>query len=453
MKALHMLQDALSVIVDPKWVSKQGSYLTIRPGTSDEISEILKVANKKRTPVTPRGGGTGWWSNTRPRAGGILIDMTRMNEVLVIDEDVLTVTVETGIIFTKLESKIREKGYRIMIFPESGRVATVGGHIETWGTSPFTSSVFEDQATQIVALKVVLPTGEIVQTGSGAVTTAAGNFARRFFPSDLTGLFIGAEGAFGIITEATLKMYKWPEAIMTRMVGFKDLSSATTTLRKLQEAQRKRELSTIVEQRLMAKEALISTIPRLKGCLTEVSEVFLAIRGDGEAVEVKNHMAKACEISLGEGGIVVDDDVPEWWEGRFGLFAAAILGKEPRIMLVAMVPFGRFLEASDLTEKFGRERGMKITMVGYPFASPVMLSHAIIHCEASTSKAREKALSLGRELMEALMSIGCVPHRVGTDFLPTVAAKLDPSYYELVKRIKQVLDPNRIMNPGLVLPE
>ena len=197
--------------------------MILQPRTAEEIAAILRVANREGTPVRPRGGGTGWWSSTLPPEDGILLRMTRMNEVLAIDEDVMTVRVEAGVTFAGLEEALAAKGYRIMIFPESGRTATVGGHIQTWGTSPHTSSVFEDQATQIVGLKVVLPTGEIVPTGTGAVTTAAGDFNRRFFPADLTGLFLGSEGAFGVVAEATLKIHRQPEALLTRVAGFPDL--------------------------------------------------------------------------------------------------------------------------------------------------------------------------------------------------------------------------------------
>lgn len=410
---------------------------------------MLKLANQMKIPVIPRGGGTGWWSNTRPADGGILIDMGRMNGVLMIDEDAMTVRTEAGITFSQLESALSPKGYRIVIFPESGKRATVGGHIQTWGTSPYSSSVFDDQATQIVGLKMVLPTGEIVPTGAGAVTTATGGFGRRFFPSDLTGLFIGAEGALGIITEAVLKIYRLPEIILTRMIGFCDLKSAIAVLRNIQDTQRGGGLSTIAEQRFMPKESLIASIPRLKERLPKSATFFLAIRADGDASDVRRHMALACEIGVKRGGIVVDDEVPEWWEGHLGLFETAVIGRQPRVMLVTMVPFGILLKAAEWTEKFGRDLGAKFVTLGYPFEG-IVLFHVVIPCKASTPEAREEALASARKLMEALMDMGCVPHRIGTDFLPVLLPKLNPAYFDFVKRMKDVLDPNRIMHPGVI---
>ena len=288
-------------------------------------------------------------------------------------------------------------------------------------------------------------------TGSNAVRGAAGNFARRFFPSDLTGLFIGAEGAFGIITEATLKMHIWPEAIITRMMGFPALSAAVNVLREIQESQRKGALLTILEQRLMQREMLVAVIPRIRERIGEDLKTVLTIRGDGDAVDVNHHLSQACAIAAKQGGVVVEDEFPEWWEGRYKLISAAIQG--PRIMLVAMVPMGKFLEASELTQKIGQEHGIRIPMLGYPISGPIMLAHAIIPVGGPDASERKKALALARKLMEALMNIGAVPHRVGTDFLPVITKRLDPAYYDLIKKIKKVLDPRGIMNPELVMPE
>jgi glycolate oxidase len=162
-------------------------------------------------------------------------------------------------------------------------------------------------------------------------------------------------------------------------------------------------------------------------------------------------MARACKIGTTEGGRVLDDDVPEWWEGRYGLFPEFVLSKGPRIMLVAITPMRKYEKACDLAEKFGKENKMNITLMGYPLGGPIMLTHVIIRVEGKTARAREQTLTLARNLMEALMGMGCVPHRVGTDFLPVLVEKLDPAYYGLVKKIKKLLDPNGIMKPGVVV--
>lgn len=448
---IDRLWEEFSGRIGPQWVTRKDTSLILKPRTAEEVAAILQAANRVETPVRPRGGGTGWWSSTLPPANGILLKLTRMNEVLAIDEDVMTVRVEAGITFGKLEEVLGRRGYRIMIFPESGRTATMGGHIQTWGTSPHTSSVFEDQATQIVGLKVVLPTGEIIPTGTGAVTTAAGDFSRRFFPADLTGLFLGSEGAFGVITEATLKIYRQPEASLTRVAGFPNLQAAIDALRKFQEAQRGGGISTLVEQRLVPKEMLLATIPRLKESFPEAIKFLLVLRAEGDLADVQRHMAKACALSRDQGGKVVEDDLPEWWAGRFGSFPAAGLGKGPRILIVALVPFGRMMEAASIVEAFGEKHGLSLKLRGYPFGGPVLLAHASISWEAARPESRDEALTRARELMDALIGIGAVPHRVGTDFLPVLVEKLDPAYYGFVKRIKKMLDPNGIMNPGVIV--
>ncbi|MHB8770042.1 MAG: FAD-binding oxidoreductase [Syntrophales bacterium] len=448
---IDRLHGELSELIGPEWVTRIGTSLIVKPRAAEEIAAILRVANREETPVRPRGGGTGWWSSTLPPTGGILLRMTRMNEVLAVDEDVMTVRVEAGVTFARLEEALAAKGYRVMIFPESGRTATMGGHIQTWGTSPHTSSVFEDQATQIVGLKVVLPTGEIVPTGTGAVTTAAGDFSRRFFPADLTGLFLGSEGAFGVIVEATLKIYRQPEALLTRVAGFPDLPTAIDALRAFQAAQRGGGISTLVEQRLVPREMLLATIPRLAESFPAAIRFMLVLRTEGDLADVERHMAEACALSREQGGKVVEDDLPEWWAGRFGSFPAAGLGKGPRIMIVAMVPFGRMAEAHSIVEAYGERYGLSLKLRGYPFGGPVFLAHASISWEAGRPESRAEALAQARELMTALIGIGAVPHRVGSDFLPVLIERLDPAYYALVKRIKATLDPKGIMNPGVIV--
>lgn len=447
---IKKLQEELSEVVGGGWVSRNGLSLTVQPGTAEEVSAILRKANQTGTPVRPKGGGTGWWSSTQPPEGGVLLRMTRMDKVLSVNEDVMAVTVEAGITFDKLDEALSAKGYRIVLFPESGKVATMGGHIQTWGTAPHSSSVYEDQATQILGLKVVLPTGEIVPTGTGAVTAAGGHFARRFFPADLTGLFLGSEGALGVIVHAALKIHRQPEALLIRVVGFRETLPFICLLRRLQEGQRGGGLATLVEQRVAPREMMLAAIPRLQTAIPEEVRYVLVLRAEGDRDDAERHMAGALALAVEEGGEIAKDEIPEWWSGRFSVQAAS-LGPGRKVMIVAFTPFGRLQEAFALTDEFGKKHDLKLGLIGYPFGGPVLLAHALIPWDGSKPETREKALAQARELMEALVRIGCVPHRVGTDFLPVMVRSLNPEYYDFVKRIKRMLDPNGIMNPGVIV--
>ena len=448
---INQLKEELVGVLGAEWVSRKDNSLVVRPRTVEEVAAILRKANQEGVPVRPKGGGTGWWSSTAPPEGGVLLHLTRMNEVIAVDEDAMAVTAEAGITFEKLEEALGSRGYRIVLFPESGKIATLGGHIQTWGTAPHSSSIFEDQATQVLGLKVVLPTGEVLPTGTGAVPAAGGHFARRFFPADLTGLFLGSEGAFGVIVQAALKMHRRPEAILMRIVAFRQAPPLIHLLRRLQEAQRGGGLATLVEQRIAPKEMMVTAIPRLQAALSQGSRHLLVLRAEGDRADAERHMAKACTFAVEVGGEVVEDHIPEWWSGRF-VVQAASLGKGQKIMIVAFAPFGRLQEALTLAEEFGKKHDLKLGLFGYPFGGSVLLAHWTIPWDASEPQTRERALARGREFMGALIRIGCVPHRVGTDFLPVLVGNLDPGYYDFVKKIKKMLDPKGIMNPGVLIP-
>jgi glycolate oxidase len=447
---IQKLQEALSGVVGGEWVSRKGPSLIVQPGTAEEVGAILRMANQTGTPVRPKGGGTGWWSSTQPPEGGILLLMTRMNKVISIDEDVMAVTVEAGITFDKLDEALSARGYRIVLFPESGKIATMGGHIQTWGTAPHSSSIYEDQATQLLGLKVVLPTGEVVSTGTGAVAAAGGHFARRFFPADLTGLFLGSEGALGVIVQAALKIHRQPEALLIRVAGFLEPLPIIRLLRRIQEGQRGGGLATLVEQRVAPREIMVTAIPRLKTAIPQELRYVLVLRTEGDRDDAERHMARVLAFAVEEGGEISKDEIPEWWSARFRVQAAG-LGAGRKVMIVAFTPFGRLQEAFALADEFGKKHGLELGLIGYPFGGPVFLAHALIPWDGSKPETREKALAQAREFMEALVRIGCVPHRVGTDFLPVMLKSLNPEYYDFVKRIKRMLDPNGIMNPGVIV--
>ena len=207
----------------------------------------------------------------------------------------------------------------------------------------------------------------------------------------------------------------------------------------------------MTEQRFILTEMMLATIPRLQGSIPEELKHLLVLGAGGDKTDASNHVAKVCDISRSNGGRIIEDDVPEWWAGRYGALPNAGLGKGHRVMIAAMVPFRLMPEAFSIAENFKAKYGLDLKLRGYPYGGPLMLAHAHVTWKASGPESHERALSRAREFMEELIKIGAIPHRVGTDHLALLTGKLDPAYYEFVKRTKKWLDPNGIMNPGVVV--
>jgi alkyldihydroxyacetonephosphate synthase len=165
----------------------------VHPVSAEEISEILEIANKYRIPVVPWGGGSGTQGGALPIFGGILIDTKRMDKIIAIDEKSLTVTAQAGINIAQLEWALNEKGLMLPHYAASSNCATLGGALAPRGTGTL-STKYGKAEDMVLSMQIVLPTGEIIRTPPVPKHAAGPDWFR---------LFLGAEGNFGIITEAT----------------------------------------------------------------------------------------------------------------------------------------------------------------------------------------------------------------------------------------------------------
>ncbi|MEM2455189.1 MAG: FAD-binding oxidoreductase, partial [Candidatus Bathyarchaeia archaeon] len=173
----------------------------VRPGSTREVQEIVRWANETRTPIYPRSGGTSLWGSVPVREGSVIVDLSRMNRVVEINESALSCTVEPGITFSELEAILSRRGFRFLMSPENGISGTVGGNFVTHGTGWGAGPYFSNMGDCVIGCKVVLPTAEIITTGSMAHPKAHGHFYRYALANDLTGLFCGSEGTLGIVVE------------------------------------------------------------------------------------------------------------------------------------------------------------------------------------------------------------------------------------------------------------
>jgi glycolate oxidase len=185
--------------------------MVAHPSTAHEVSGLIRLANEERFPIVPRGAGTGLTGGALAVEGGLIITTSRMNRILEIDRDNLTAWVEPGVFNGELQSAAAEYGLFFPPDPASMEFSTLGGNAaeNAGGARAVKYGVTRDY---VMALEVVMPTGEIVHTGSASIKSVTGY--------DLTRLIVGSEGTLGFITRLLLKLIPIPEAIGTMLVAF-----------------------------------------------------------------------------------------------------------------------------------------------------------------------------------------------------------------------------------------
>ena len=185
--------------------------VVVKPRTAEEISKLLILCNQHLIPVTPRGAGTGLTGGALPHLGGLVISMERFNTILAIDERNLQVTTEPGVITEVLQNTVQEKGLFYPPDPASKGSCFIGGNISenSGGPKAVKYGVVKDY---VLNLEIVLPTGEIIWTGSNVLKNATGY--------NLTQLIVGSEGTLGIVTKIVLRLIPHPKFDVLMLAPF-----------------------------------------------------------------------------------------------------------------------------------------------------------------------------------------------------------------------------------------
>jgi FAD/FMN-containing dehydrogenase len=407
----------------PRWPA-----IVVKPDTTDQVAAILRLANKFGVPVSPRGGGSAQEGGCQSE-GGIILETLRLDSILEIDEDTATVTVECGTTFVRLMTKLEERGWKIGIAPSGAMAGTVGAHVSRpgvgWGNIKYVS-----QGEQVIGLKAVLPTGEVLETGTAA-NPAADSFFRYALGPDLTGLFVGAEGALGVVTEVTLRLYPRPEKVyLERYVG-SDLGDAIQIFRE------------IAHHRLVC----YISVPVIKPDM-----VFFDVNVEGDDAEVKHHVQRIRSLVSAYSSVRYEGpDAPhKFWDRRW-----FNTGEEFKDGIAGAVnyflPFAKLEEATATMREIMDRHGIRVYSQQM-FPEPTGAEHVSLMFHHPGDK-EEYAKIQGAlpEMMDTALRLGGAPYSKGRQWGPHLEKHLgDSGYWRLLKTLKQVVDPNRIMNPDVL---
>jgi len=388
----------------------------VRPTTTDEIREIVILANKHRIPLTPRGSGTNYAGSAVPAKGGVVLDLTRMNKILSINDDSMSVKVQTGVILQNLEETLNSKSFTFGHDPGSFPTATVGGCISTRSLG-WRAGKYGDMGRLVLSLKVVLPTGVVVETRE--VPTSSTGF-------DVNSLFIGAEGTLGVITEAVLRIHPLPEEKVFLLYSFNSFEKAYKTLLK------------VLRRGLNPTSSLVEDYED-----EQEARVFLYYEGVKEIVEAQ--VKRAVSILEAEGGTKLDDKVAkEYWANRHDMFSQ--MNKEGVAdSIEPAVPANKILEFYKFLKEWIKRSGVKVIDIS-SWVYPENLGMDIAFDE---TKAEAYAAARDELVNKALELGGTVSYCVGVGLrFPHLMRKEHGSAFDVMKAIKRAMDPNNIMNPG-----
>jgi glycolate oxidase len=411
----------------------------VLPASAGEISDIMRLANERRFPVTARGGGVGYTGGAVPVEGGIVIGTDRMNRVKEISADDLYAVTEPGVTTYALQQAVEELGLFYPPDPASYKNSYIGGNIAE-NAGGIRSAKYGVTKHYVLGLEVVLPTGEIVKTG--------GRTSKNVVGFDLTGLMCGSEGMLGIITEATLRLVPLPEATRTVRSTFRTMTEACACVPYFTRAR-----VTPVAIEVLDRNAIRAVETEFAFGLGAEAGALLLVSVDGSREEVERSARVVEEVVKAGGGYDVirsesREDEDRLWDVRRALSPAIKKFGTLKFNEDVVVPRSRVPELIERVEETGRRHETFVVNFGHLGDGNI---HVNFMCDRADPEAVRRARAAVRDTFAIAVELGGTisgEHGIGYVKAPYLDMALSGATVEMMKRIKRALDPHGILNPG-----
>jgi len=411
--------------------------------TAEQVSLILKMANAERFAVVPRGAGSGFSGGSIPVEGGVVISTERMNSILEIDSENLTAVVEPGVVLWEFQQEVEKMGLFYPPDPSSMRFCTIGGNIAECAGGPraVKYGVTKDYC---LGFEVVLPTGEIINTG---VRTAKGVVGY-----DLTKLIVGSEGTLGVVTKATLKLLPLPESSKTLLAVFPDLGDAAAAVSAIIRAKvvpATLELIDGVSLKCVEQYAKVGLPEAEAVLLIEVDGSREGVERDANAVERICKENRAVSVKTASG----KNEVKDLWKARRAISASLYRVRPNKINEDVVVPRASIPALIAGLREISERHGLTIASFGHAGDGNIHVNVMYDKSDPVEAKAAEQAVTDIFKLTIELKGTISGEHGVGVAKAGYISMELSPDAIKAMKRIKAALDPNGVLNPGKIFPK
>jgi D-lactate dehydrogenase (cytochrome) len=411
------------------------------PHSTEEVRDVVNICRRHRVPMIPYGVGTSLEGHILAVSGGVTIDLSQMNQVLAVHEEDLDAVVQAGVTRKQLNEYIKHTG---LFFPvDPGADATIGGMAATRASG--TNAVrYGTMRENVIALKVVLADGRIVQTSRRPKKSAAGY--------DLTRLFVGSEGTLGIVTEVTVRLYPVQEAMSAAVCAFDSIDGCTrTAIQTIQAGIPVARCDIVCDKTIAAINAYKKTDYRV------APTVFFEFHGSKASVVEQAEAVQA--IARENGGMDFQwatrpEERNQLWDARHNAYFACLQIRpgSRAVSTDVCVPISRLAECVRETMDDVRNYIAPVPLLGH-------IGDGNFHLMFLVDPAKPEETALAKEFNKRLVARALAmegtctgEHGVGLGKQESLRAELGEEAISVMRDIKHVLDPDNLMNPGKVVP-
>jgi glycolate oxidase len=451
-KELARIVGTDSVVIDPGelrvyetdglTIFKAMPDVVVLPRSADQVAEVVKVCHREKIPFVARGAGTGLSGGALPLEGGVLIGLNRMNRILETDYENQRAVVEPGMVNVWLTDALAPRGYYYSPDPASQTACSIGGNVAENSGGPRTPK-YGVTTNHVLGLEVVLPDGEIVTFGGKTLDPLG---------YDLTGVFVGSEGTFGIATKVIVRIMRKPEAVKTLMGVFEGIEDASNTV------------SGIVARGIipvgieMMDNNAIQAVEKGVGAgypLDAVAVLLVEVDGPKDEVEaLVDPIIEVCrENRVREVRVARDENERLLlWKGRKAAFAAMGQISPEYYVQDSVIPRTKLPSIMKFIGELSQKYGLRVANVFHAGDGNL---HPLILYDSRNEGELPKAEEMGAEIIRACIEMGgslTGEHGIGLEKREFMPLMFNDDDLEAMRKVKRVFDPDGLLNPGKIFP-
>ncbi len=409
------------------------------PVTTEQVSAVMKLANRERFAVVPRGAGTSLAGLAVPEQGGVILDLGRMDRIIDINIEDRLAVVQPGVVYADLDRALGSYGFFFPPDPASGSVCTLGGNVAT-NAGGIKGAKYGTTKDYVLALEVVLADGRVLHIGSKCMKSASGY--------DLTRLFVGSEGTLGIITEITFKINPKPPLNSTAMATFESLEDAGCAISEIMYSGIIPSALEVVDRQTLVviNENTDLGLPEVEAMLVAETDGYTKEETEFQmekitAIFEKNHATTVKRAESLEGAAAL-------WTARKSAYGVMARINNNLIVEDLAVPMSKIPEMLRFIADLAETHQLRIPTVGHAGDGNL---HPVVCFDGTDPDQVKRVEAASEELFEKVIELGGTltgEHGIGLAKIPYMTMEHDEVSMDIMQSVKHLFDPNNILNPG-----